>query len=455
MDTHGVIADWNTAAETIFGFSRDEMLGKPVDQIVPEQFRAQQSRSVERALVSNERHIVGKTIEVAGLAKDGREFPIEMSLAEWKTQTGNFFTAIIRDVGERKQRENELQAIASLSAALRTAPTRAEMLPVIVEQIVNLLNTDTATVEIIDPQTGDVTTEVANGLWANLAGSRQAKGTGINAIISQTLEPYITHDLENDPNTFYHEWARAGIRGGAGVPLVAQEKLIGFIWVGRKTDIPKLEVRLLEAVADIAANAIYRATLHEQTQKDAANLALAYNSTLEGWAHALELRDHETEGHTRRVAQMTLDLARAMGIEENELENVRRGALLHDIGKMGIPDSILLKPGTLDEREWETMRQHPEYAYKLLEPIEYLRPVLNIPYCHHERWDGTGYPRNLKGKEIPLSARIFAVVDVWDALTSDRPYRLAWSKEKALAHIKKQSGRYFDPAVVKVFLKIV
>jgi HD-GYP domain-containing protein (c-di-GMP phosphodiesterase class II) len=132
---------------------------------------------------------------------------------------------------------------------------------------------------------------------------------------------------------------------------------------------------------------------------------------------------------------------------------MRRGALLHDIGKMGISDTILLKPGSLTDEEWETMRQHPEYAYNLLSPISYLRPALDIPYCHHEKWDGTGYPRGLKGEEIPLAARIFAVVDVWDALRSDRPYRKAWSEEKARAYIREQAGKYFDPRVVEVFLK--
>lgn len=152
---------------------------------------------------------------------------------------------------------------------------------------------------------------------------------------------------------------------------------------------------------------------------------------------------------------MTVDLARAIGIASNEMENIRRGALLHDIGKMGVPDSVLLKPGTLNEREWEIMHRHPEYAKELLEPIMYLRQVLDIPYCHHEKWDGTGYPRRLTGEQIPLAARLFAVVDVWDALTSDRPYRPAWSKEKALAYITEQKGRHFDPQAVEMFLKII
>jgi putative nucleotidyltransferase with HDIG domain len=181
----------------------------------------------------------------------------------------------------------------------------------------------------------------------------------------------------------------------------------------------------------------------------------SYDTTLEGWAHALELRDHGTVEHSRNVVQLTVDLARAMGFAEDGLTHIRRGALLHDIGKMGVPDSILLKPGTLDECEWEIMRRHPQYAYELLEPIEYLRPVLDIPYCHHEKWDGSGYPRGLKGEEIPLPARLFAIVDVWDALRTDRPYRKAWPIENARTVILEQSGYHFDPMVVHSFLEII
>jgi len=168
---------------------------------------------------------------------------------------------------------------------------------------------------------------------------------------------------------------------------------------------------------------------------------------------AMELRDHETSGHTRRVADTTVKLARMMDFEEEKLNHVRRGALLHDVGKIGIPDSILFKPGKLTEEEWEIMRRHPVMAYQMLSSIEYLRPALNIPYYHHEKYDGSGYPNGLKGDEIPLEARIFAIIDVYDALNSDRPYRKAWTKDKTVAYIKEQSGKHFDPQVVEVFLK--
>jgi HD-GYP domain-containing protein (c-di-GMP phosphodiesterase class II) len=199
--------------------------------------------------------------------------------------------------------------------------------------------------------------------------------------------------------------------------------------------------------------ALFLGTLiHEH--RSGQELARAYDSSLDGWSRALDLRDKETEGHTRRVTDMTLRLARAMGVPEADLVNIRRGSLLHDIGKMGIPDSILLKPGPLTDDEWKVMRRHPVYAYDFLSPTPYLRPALDIPYCHHEKWDGTGYPRGLRGEEIPRAARIFAVADVWDALRSDRPYRAAWTAEKAREYIRDQTGKHFDPRVVVAFLRI-
>lgn len=181
----------------------------------------------------------------------------------------------------------------------------------------------------------------------------------------------------------------------------------------------------------------------------------AYEETIAGWSHAMDLRDHETEGHSERVTELTLKMARMFGMSEEELVHVRRGALLHDMGKLGIPDSILQKADALNEEEWEFMRKHPQFAYDMLHPIEYLQPAVEIPYCHHEKWDGTGYPRGLKHEEIPIAARLFAVVDVWDALTSDRPYRSAWKKEDALNYIREQSGKYFDPQVVDLFFKVI
>ena len=192
-----------------------------------------------------------------------------------------------------------------------------------------------------------------------------------------------------------------------------------------------------------------------QLKKVQQELLLAYDTTLSGWAKALELRDHETENHSRRVTEVTIALAKKLGVVEEELEHIRRGAILHDIGKMGVPDSILQKPGLLTLEERRVIEEHPTNAYKLLCDIPFLQKALEIPYCHHERWDGKGYPRGLKGEEIPLSARIFALVDVWDAVLSDRPYKKAWPEEKALAYIQENAEKHFDPMVVEKFFELV
>ncbi|NUM44107.1 MAG: PAS domain S-box protein [Anaerolineales bacterium] len=184
-------------------------------------------------------------------------------------------------------------------------------------------------------------------------------------------------------------------------------------------------------------------------------LAHAYDATLEGWVRFLDLRDQETEGHTQRVTEMTTELAAQMGFAGAGLLHIRRGALLHDIGKMGIPDNVLRKPGPLNNDEWEIMRRHPVYAFQMLSPIEFLHPALDIPHHHHERWDGTGYPNQLIKEEIPMPARMFAIIDVWDALNSDRPYRKAWHPEKAIDYIKSQSGKHFDPHLVQIFLDFI
>jgi putative nucleotidyltransferase with HDIG domain len=238
-------------------------------------------------------------------------------------------------------------------------------------------------------------------------------------------------------------------------PLIVKGQVKGVMEIFHRNPLePEQEwLNYFETLATQAAIAIENAFLFENLQRSNKELILAYDATIEGWSRALDLRDQETEGHTQRVTEMALRLGDKMGMNDTEKLDLRRGALLHDIGKMGVPDAILLKPGPLTSDELKIMRQHPSYAYEMLKPIEYLRPALDVPYCHHEKWDGSGYPRGLKRDEIPLAARVFTVVDVFDALISNRPYRRAWSKEKVYAYIQEQSGKYFDPQVVAAFLQ--
>jgi HD-GYP domain-containing protein (c-di-GMP phosphodiesterase class II) len=241
-------------------------------------------------------------------------------------------------------------------------------------------------------------------------------------------------------------------------PLLLKGTAIGAFIVGTTSEVRTFsnkEVDLCNILSNQSALAIANARLYEQTQQAMINITRAYDATLAGWSRVLDLRDRVTDKHTHRVADLTVALTSKFGFPQSEIEHIRRGALLHDIGKIGIPDSILQKPCVLTEAELEIMRTHPELAYQILSQIDYLVPAVDIPYCHHEKWDGTGYPRQLKGEAIPLSARIFAVIDVFDALTSDRPYRKAWKREDALAYIQAQSGQHFFPEAVKAFFELL
>ena len=241
------------------------------------------------------------------------------------------------------------------------------------------------------------------------------------------------------------------------VPLIVKGQVKGVLEIFQRTYTePKGDwLEFLETLAGQAAIAIDNNQLFESLQRTNSELGIAYDETIEGWSTAMDMRDHETEGHTQRVTRVTQQLGFAQGMTGMELVHLRRGSLLHDIGKMGVPDNILLKPGPLSDEEWDIMHRHPRLAYEMLAPVTYLRPALDIPYCHHEKWDGSGYPRGLKGEQIPIAARLFTVVDVWDALRSDRPYRKKWPDGKVLEYIRGESGTRFDPRAVETFFQIL
>ncbi len=536
---------------------------------------------------------------------------------------GELATAIekIRLLEAERDRRQELESLAEISAVVRAAETRAEMLPAILDRMLEVLNSKGAAIAMRDPYSDELVFELGRGSWQAIQGKRMPLTAGIGGqVVASGKLISVDQSAGPDPRIFLPNFIGAA-RFVLCLPLIANEQVTGLLYLGCSSAFHPAEIRLANATADIIASAFRRVQLHAETVRqiqrltalraidqsiletpdlektlhilldkftgllgvdgaefllydprarrlevaaecglppipiwdktlvlesthagrvalsgkidfipnlaaiedsltrriraigerftsylcmpliakgelkgvmqifnrtrldptpdwmgflqtltDQAAIAIdnaqlfneqqrtnqrlteAYDATIEGWSRALDMRDKDTEGHSQRVTELTLRLAWSLGVPEEELAHIRRGAQLHDIGKMGIPDAILLKPAPLTKDEWQIMRQHPQLALDFLSPIEFLRPALEIPYCHHERWDGSGYPRGLKGEEIPLSARIFAVVDVWDALTSDRPYRPAWSKEKALAYIRAQAGSHLDPRVVEHFL---
>ncbi len=363
---------------------------------------------------------------------------------------------------QTEQRLRRLTALRTLDMAISVNVDLNKTINILLDQAITHLGVDAADVLLFHPDLNSLEYVAGRGFRSDSFASTSLQlGQGLagRAVFERKIVKF--QDWREEPElgdlpSLTASFETENFISYYGLPLIVKEQVKGVMEVFHRSPL-KADPEWLDFLATLAgqvAMAIDDAQLFSSLQRSNSELAQAYTTTLEGWSRALDLKDKETEGHTQRVAAMTIQLAQILGISEEEIVHIRRGALLHDIGKMGIPDDILLKPGALSEEEWLIMRKHPTYAYEMLAPIEYLRLSLDIPYCHHEKWDGTGYPQGLKGENIPLAARLFAVVDVWDALISDRPYRSAWSREKALAYIAAQSGKYFDPQVVEAFLKI-
>jgi response regulator RpfG family c-di-GMP phosphodiesterase len=352
-----------------------------------------------------------------------------------------------------------LNALRTIDHAIANSLDLKLTLDVVLDQVTDQLGVDAARVLLLDPLTDRLEFMASRGFIGSEHRPVALRlGEGYAGRVALSRQPFHVPDLRQAAATAGHSdvFLPPGFFSYYALPLIAKNQIKGVLETFCRTAVDSDDewCGFAATLAGQAAIAIDNAQMLAALTQSNTELRLAYETTLEGWSRALDLRDNDTQGHTARVASLTVLLGHALGMDTEAMLHLRRGALLHDIGKMGIPDAILLKPGPLTDNEWEVMRRHPVYAFELLSPISYLRPALDIPHLHHERWDGSGYPLGLKGEEIPLSARVFAVVDVWDALTSSRPYRAKVSEERAREIIRDGAGTDFDARIVEVFLKL-
>lgn len=353
-----------------------------------------------------------------------------------------------------------LQSLHTIDQAISSSLDLKITFGIVMDQIINQLEIDAADILLLNPYTQILTYQAGQGFHTRTIEKINLRlGSGYAGRVALNNQEVTVKNLPEDENSPFDPFflQEEGFVFYHALPLTSKGQTKGVLELFHRS--PKQFnpgwKQYLQALVGQVAIAIDNAEMFENLQKANLDLSLAYDTTLEGWARALELRHHETKGHSQRVTDMALNLARKLGLRGETLTHIRRGALLHDIGKIAIPDHILLKPGPLTDEEWEIVIKHPTHAKQMLEPIKHLEKAMEIPLYHHERWNGSGYPQGLKKDIIPLSARIFAVVDVWDALTSDRPYRNAWSVEKTLQYIEDNAGVLFDPKVVKAFLKLL
>jgi PAS domain S-box-containing protein len=456
----------NPATTRMLGYSSPEELIASVNDLNTQFYVERGRREVFKSLM--ETHDTISNFESEIYRKDGSTIWISENSHAVRDNAGMllFYEGTSLDITERKQAEEkirqQMERLAALNLIDRAITSSFDLrmtLNIFLEQVTAQLGVDAAAVLLHHPTLHTLEFSAGHGFRGKGIGKlslRVGEGYAGSAALERRLVSVDDITQAEPPFARAHLISGEGFIAYYALPLIAKGQVKGVLEVFHRARLnPDQEwLRFLETLAGQAAIAIDNAEMFNGLHRSNAELMRAYDATIEGWSRALDLRDKETEGHTQRVTEMTLRLAEAMGQKDESLMHIRRGALLHDMGKLGIPDGILLKPDKLTDDEWVVMKKHPQHAYDMLSPIDYLRPALDIPYCHHEKWDGTGYPRGLKGEEIPLAARIFAVVDVWDALRSDRPYRKGWSGEKVREHIRQQSGAHFDPQVVEVFLKM-
>jgi putative nucleotidyltransferase with HDIG domain len=454
------------------GLIIDSKQGNLSPQVLPGRLASRELRDIfpsdavqklERALDAVNKSKTAASLEFP-LSVQNREYWFDVRLVPL-SQTQALLTA--RDVTKCHETESrlrrqmqQLSALRSIDLAIASGLDLNLLLSMLLEQVAGLLGIDAASVLLLNPRTNMLEFVAGRGFRSNILRYTRLKlGEGCAGRVALERRLINVPDLEENRMDF----ERSPLFGGEnfiayyGVPLMAKGRVLGVLEIFQRSSLnPDTDwLNFLKTISGQAAIAIDNAIMFKELQISNIELNLAYDATIEGLSRALDLRDKETEEHTRRVTDITLKLASALGVAESEMIHLRRGAILHDIGKVAIPDQILFKPGPLAEEEWRVMRKHPDIAVQLLSPVTYLAPALDIPHWHHEKWDGSGYPDRLEGEHIPFSARLFAFADVYDALTSNRPYRAAWQKQEAIQYISEQSGRHFDPKITPTFMELV
>ncbi|MBN2256399.1 MAG: PAS domain S-box protein [Anaerolineaceae bacterium] len=408
---------------------------------------------------------------VAGIPLIAEEIPIGMLWIGKKTPITNDEVRLIQSVGnitanglhrvvlfeKTQERLRRLTTLKTIDLAITSTVDLKVILDILMDQIVSQLSVDAASIWLYDPLTQLLEYRAGRGFQNSHFKNyrlRLGESHAGKVALERKREIVLNLDEISDSMTEFYRKLGEQFSSFVAIPLIAKGQVKGVLELFTKhhlqTDVEWFE--FLDSLGSQAAIALDNATMFDRLQRSNIELSMAYDATIDGWARALEMRDQETIGHTRRVADLTVGLVKIVNDPNLDVESVRRGVMLHDIGKMGIPDKILLKKGHLSADEWKTMRMHPTYAYDMLHSVPNLRALVDIPYCHHERWDGTGYPRGLKGEEIPLAARIFTIVDVWDAIRSDRPYRPAWKEKRSIEYMLSESGKQFDPKLVALFI---
>jgi putative nucleotidyltransferase with HDIG domain len=392
---------------------------------------------------------------IDGLSRSGN--PILSTVIQDITRISQSVLRLEQCVADQsKIKQSQLEGLINVGQMINSSLGLKRVLEEVMDSLITLMRAERGFL-MLRESSGELAVRIGRGIaHVNLEEEAFKVSRTIVRRVAESGMPILTTNAQDDPR-FDSQLSIAAyqLRSILCVPLKLKNELIGVVYVDNRARagiFHESDLGLISGFADQAAVAIDSARLFENLQNSHRDLEEAYEATLAGWAKALELRDKETEGHTQRVTILTERLACHMGVAGDALKHIRRGALLHDIGKMGIPDDILRKEGPLTEEERLIVERHPFYAYEMLRTIEFLLPAIDIPYCHHEKWDGTGYPRGLKGQEIPFAARLFPVVDVWDALISDRPYRKAMPHPEVRQRIRDDAGKHFDPRVVEVFM---